>query len=948
MDPDDNELQRKVHNLEQRVRELERRLEMEVPEPAPADAPLAPVLRSVPPPIPIRDRAKVLPRREREGATVNTPQTPIPPRERPQAAASATHFRPPPVARPSPSPGPRPTPVADFLRKIYILPPKAEPGEGGNLEQQLAAWWMTRIGGLLAVIALVFLGLYVSRYSSPLVRVIQLLAISGGVFGLGLFLERRTPQFGRVLVAVGLAMFFFTAFAMYAIDALKVVHQSGMAAVLQILAVLVVFGVAWWKNSQHLATMAVGFSGITQITGLIEGLSGLSMSGSIILTLLAGGLYALRRWSVPLLASVVLLILIHGLLLGFEPPRSWTLATWGIWLGVLAVPILLVTAVDCWHRSRGYLETKGWRYALQTVTLGGISSTAVLLAWGLDQNMTPHQNWAERVCWLFGGLLIGIGLWYRIRSAASLGYRRVESNLAAMPFIKGSALIALGFMIGFDGAARWMALLLQSAIMVYSAWRGRLKLLTVLVLAIWVAAALAFVFHFAQTPMPARDAWLRILFVLGSAATLAATWRFAPRLFEAQGLVMGALLGLVIIPATGMTGLSGWYTPTAFLIGAAAFGVAIKWSPSQAVATLVPVAAFCILHFFNNSGLSNGQQLAAGCSVLAMLLPVTLAVRESKAPLAIVFFLMLAVWSVLTNRLCLPELAFLIAALSGGVVLRIGKAFQNPIISWQAIVPLAFAVLHGYDGWTTRDLNVWGMMIATAAAYGFAVFSNHYWPQRTERRWLHALPALAVAVLAIWTFDYIFPSADSTNFAFVGLAVAALVFAGCGWWSLLHAAALLGFGLFGFVSGRPGEANWIGFLPLFVLAFGLAVVAWKQMRNTTAQPALKFWVVAMSVCALAIAVFFFLDPELQPITTIGWGAAALLLVLGGLYFRSVQMRLVGFGGLALAIGRVFAVDVKDTFHRIIAFAVLAVVFLVLGYLYTRFRSVIADDVSKEA
>jgi len=940
MDPRDNELERKVHKLEQRVRELERRLEMDSPEPEPG---------SVPPPIPTRERAQVLPRRPREGAAVTTPKSPAPlvPQSA-QAATSASQYQTALAAQKGPPTGPRPTPVANFLRKLYILPPKSEPGQGGNLEQQLAAWWMTRIGGLLAVIALVFLGLYVSRFSSPLVRVIQLLGISGGVFGLGLFLERRTPQFGRVLLAVGLAMFFFTTFAMYAIDPLKVVDQTWVAALLQVLAVVVVFGVAWWKNSQHMATMAVGFSGVSQITALAEGLSGLSMPGAIMLTVLAGGLYSLRRWLVPLLASVVLLIVIHVFFIGFESPRAWPLGAWGLWLATLTLPILVVTGVDSWLRSRrNYLEPKGWRYALQTVTLGGISSTAVIVAFLLDLSITPGENWAERVCWLFGGLLIGIGLWYRIRSRTNLEFARVESNMAAMPFIKGSALIALGFMIGFDGAARWMALLLQSAIMVYSAWRGRLKLLSVLVLAIWVAAALAFVFHYDQTKLPAGVAWVRILFVLGSAAMLAAAWRFAPRLFDAQGLVMGALLGLVIIPTTGMTAVSGWYVPTAFILGALAFAVAIKWSPSQAVATLVPVAAFCILHFFNNGGLSTGQQLAAGGSVLLMLLPVTLAVRETKAPLAIVFFLMLAVWSVLTNRLCLPELAFVIAALSGVVVLRIGKAFQNPIISWLAVVPLLFAVVHGYDGWTNRDLNAWAMMFATAAAYGFAVFSNHYWPHLTERRWLHALPALAVAVLAVWTFDYIHPGSEATDFALIGIAVAALVFVGCGWWSLLHAAVLLGFGYYAFAD-HSGGPNWVAFAALFGLAFGLAVVGHKSMRSTSERTAVQFWVVACSVCALSLAIFFFLSPNRQNITTIGWGTAALLLVLGGLYFRSVQMRLVGFGGLALAIGRVFAVDVKDTFHRIIAFAVLAVVFLVLGYLYTRFRSVIADDVSKEA
>lgn len=97
---------------------------------------------------------------------------------------------------------PRPNPLREWLEPLQLWPPSGEE----NAEVRLGAWWATRIGALLAVIGVVFLGIYVSRDASPWVRLAEVGAVTAGTIGLGMWLERKLPKFGAVLFGAGLAL----------------------------------------------------------------------------------------------------------------------------------------------------------------------------------------------------------------------------------------------------------------------------------------------------------------------------------------------------------------------------------------------------------------------------------------------------------------------------------------------------------------------------------------------------------------------------------------------------------------------------------------------------------------------------------------------------------------------------------------------------------------------
>jgi uncharacterized membrane protein len=69
-----------------------------------------------------------------------------------------------------------------------------------------------------------------------------------------------------------------------------------------------------------------------------------------------------------------------------------------------------------------------------------------------------------------------------------------------------------------------------------------------------------------------------------------------------------------------------------------------------------------------------------------------------------------------------------------------------------------------------------------------------------------------------------------------------------------------------------------------------------------------------------------------------WSGLGFVLVSAGLWRRRAALRHAGFVVLALALGKLFLVDVWDfsTFFRVAAFLALGVALVVLGFFYNRF------------
>jgi len=78
------------------------------------------------------------------------------------------------------------------------------------------------------------------------------------------------------------------------------------------------------------------------------------------------------------------------------------------------------------------------------------------------------------------------------------------------------------------------------------------------------------------------------------------------------------------------------------------------------------------------------------------------------------------------------------------------------------------------------------------------------------------------------------------------------------------------------------------------------------------------------------------------LTAVFWGLSAILLFVSGLFAGLRAYRLTGLIGLVFCIGHIFIWDIQDTFYRIIAFFVIGLVMLAIGFLYHRFRERISS------
>ena len=182
-----------------------------------------------------------------------------------------------------------------WLEPLQLWPPAGEE----NAEVRLAAWWATRIGALLAVIGVVFLGVYVSRGALPWVRLLEVSAVTGGVIGLGHWLERKLPKFGAVVFGAGLALAYFCAFAAYAVPPMKVIANPLLALGAEVAVVGGIFAVAWRRNSPVVATIAVALGYVTAFLALRDERFGFGPWVVLLLGLAAVLLRLTRGWAAP-------------------------------------------------------------------------------------------------------------------------------------------------------------------------------------------------------------------------------------------------------------------------------------------------------------------------------------------------------------------------------------------------------------------------------------------------------------------------------------------------------------------------------------------------------------------------------------------------------------------------------------------------------------------------
>ena len=520
-----------------------------------------------------------------------SPAAPVVAETKPAAVASvppvapAAELPPPlPVSRSAPAavvPS-GPDPLAERLRDLGVLPPSELKGE-----YALGAWWAVRVGGVLAVAAVVFLGIWLNLRSTipPIVRVIEVALVGAGLFWGGLRLSAKRADLGQVVAASGLGVWQFAAWATYGLDKMRVCDSAASAAVVQFLVAVGVAFIALARRSKLFAQLAVVFAAVAVCFSIGTGAQPWPTAVGAALVALLGMLLMVRGpWGsagvLGLVGAQVCLLLLYDAMPSKEadylPLQLAALASFLVlWVGerlvkddavflgrdarsafqlsaffapallalflatggeqARATTSLLIAAVAA---LAGLAERGRGRLVGEVLLLGAVTFVAAGLAWLVD----PH------LVWLIWALAAAATLVVGTRTGAELVRWAAE-------LLGGAAAFAF---VDHPPAQPWMALAGIGAFALLlafredwervSAWQQLRRVIGVL--------SLALVVLLVQKDLPKADTgwpWLVVLLV--------AAFRYRPALLWAAlpGYLFTAVVVVFWRPIVGSAGSSAWW-----------------------------------------------------------------------------------------------------------------------------------------------------------------------------------------------------------------------------------------------------------------------------------------------------------------------------------------------------------------------------------------------------
>lgn len=834
-------------------------------------------------------------------------------------------------------------PVRDWLRRLQLLPPAAE---AGGAEARLGAWWATRIGMLLAVVGVVFLGVYVSLNTPPWVKFLELVAVAVGVAGLGIWLTRFMAAFGSVVFAGGLSLLFFAAYAGHALPGVRVFESLASGVIAQAIAVALIVAASLWRRSAGLATLAIGLGYVTAFVSARGGLDSYALGSALALGVVAVALRRRCGWEGPSVVAMPAAYAIYAL--GLDAARQ---------AGVLQLPAVHWLAL-------GALVTlffgRDWRSVMtdtakvspgEKIFQNANSSLALLCG------AVTALGWARgnlEVFYFGAAVWCGVAAWLRSRQV------RGGDVVAAVLLAKMTGALTLGVIEVAGARSAALALLVQAWVL---AWSARRITSRVLAFGSAIVAVVALGYFWAygirSVPLWSLQAMGTVLFTLGfvALAVEGGRWLVADDKARRTISLLGAGVGAwTFAAATAAWSPEGW-APALWMGGAGLFG-ALAWTRRSGAAAWAAagLAVLANLGLWQKVGVETAPIFVVG-TALIVICPTVLAgfypalrrwseVMWGVAVVGVVLVVFellpadqaLAVGAVLAGGLVvlaataaerrLLWLATLAAVLSAGLWMPLrggmtAEAWFGFILLWA--LPIALRNVPALDAARRREPGpdlVEGTQVLVATLLGLGVVETAF----SGAAALFALTGLVAATgLAAWL-----GRVDKAGWALGALG------------GILALVAMVG------ALNRGAAVVSSEFWSVLVAGIVLAALPLRPGNSDGNWPREVARVLsALAAGAVLFALFGAQLGVLEPYVTVGWGGVAILLFMAGLFRRAVTYRIIGLLALFPCVMRVFLVDLHSTLHRIAAFIALGLVFLWVGFSYHRFRHLLAPTTTEQ-
>ncbi len=834
--------------------------------------------------------------------------------------------------------------------------PAATPKERESFEVQFGRVWLVRAGILMLLTGLVFLGNLawhevISKVGAGGKLVLIFLA-GGGLCGFGWWVGRRQESlagYGRVVLGGGLATLYYACYAAHFVEPLRVIASPLLGGVL-----LLAFsgGLLWLADRLKSQTVASATILLGFYTASINPLTGFSLLGNLVLTVVAVVLFLRRRW-----VSISFLTLV-GCYVSFAFWRFHATGSLG-WIRV---------------------EPGGafWNAFLFPTAYWLIFSVATFVA------RPPDFSRAGRAVFLTlnNGAFFGL--------AAPLVAGTYPGNLWAFSLVFGAVLIGLSLLAsrlepddrGFDGAylTQGLGLLMLAGVFRLSGYQ------LALMLALQSAACMGL--------SRLRHPWV-FQFFAGLAATLAAGWSLAGLAGDVRqaaftaGAVSVVLVGVAWTFKKQRGGLDApalSWRASGFVGLAAILGLCLVAERLEGGAAIAMLAGLGMAAAFSPLVLRLPELALAGqffgLSAAAGWFLQSSTDRSELLPVLAVMIGVLALlhwWQCDRFRILNRPVSLTLQALNGCVAVvvtlvwalgRFSDGWEGVVVAGAALgflvyglltraMPLAFfsqvasmvLLLLLTAGFLRRD--PWGLTVGAAALFALQAPALDWLRNRLPESFGIAATAYQVFLRGVGVLFGLLAAhayvAPDWRFTILVVGAAAVVlraaFSAQAREFLIYAAVWTGVGLFEFLvrqSDGPG--------PLAANALGLFLMlaAAEAARRSTGRLAAFSapWRCIVNVLAIGgiwlLVGRFVAAADGGILLTISWSVLAFAVLGAGFVLHERTYRLSGLVILAAAVSRVFLVDVwqLETLPRILSFLVLGAVLLALGFLYNRFAEAI--------
>ena len=860
------------------------------------------------------------------------------------SVAQASYPQSPKVSGPPPIPKPKRTGSLDFLRSIGLWPPVRKKG---SAELVLMQWWMPRIGGILAILTIIFIAVYVAQGTAPWVKFLEMLVASFGVFGLGLFFSKKRPDFGNVLMATGLSMIYISSVAGYAVGPVKVVDSPLLGALMQVAALILNFGMGTWRKDRGMLILALVFGYISSLFAALEGFREAALLSSLLVYV--AGIISYRRIGGLTIASLSLAG-VYLPLAGFVGikylkeaavfPEYWSVIVF------LVLTVSILPACKLYFKDPAFVDSS-WNRLYQSLN----TSFAIGLGYLFVNEF--YRNGRTEFYGVFAILFVAWSIVWFLRDTKGIEYH--------LFLLKGSALASLWFINYYAGDLRWMALGIQVIILAASVHRSKSIWVEIVTGITWLVSFYYFIYPgsfdavwslvwfiqgayilnsvaglgYLMAYVSGKQIWRRVIYAVPAIILAATATEFAADSnilgYNDSGVI--AIMALLILSISLLAVVRVWVPLVAGGLVFVASHLSFWPDPDDKYSLLVVllVSAVCLFGLLKAKIVKQNiaETLVHGLWVVSVLYFFSNFQFEPWYSVLIALFSILLFTGGFSPLKRLPEvcvlpLLFLLLHPPRGDVPGVFLFFFVLMLGALANVAVVFPRFQQFVYFLKRgDLLMW-LINALFIFWAGWTFSNHVSLANELLLWT----ALGAMFFFLWYWRSMWVS-------FVGALFCAAV--------PVYRITILWFDPI--VDGLLGGAPWAwqvllaGLISmiLWLVIGGLPRIRPHAMLKMQSEQLLA-WVSGLMGYLVFVATFSYPLLNWDRLYTPCLAAFSIGLIVLGIILKSKPFRFVAMLTFLVALFRLFTYDIRETLFRIIAFAVLTVFMTVIGFLYQRYSS----------